>query len=100
MELSKIGFGSLSISGLWDEVSESQAISIINHALDKGINWIDTSPLYGNGRAEKIIAEVAKNRRDDFFIANKCGRITAANGQVKINLSPSALKKELIDTLK
>ena len=99
MELSKIGFGSLSISGLWDEVSESQAINIINHALDKGINWIDTSPLYGNGRAEKIIAKVAKNRRDDFFIANKCGRITADNGQIKTDLRPSTLKKELADSL-
>lgn len=100
MELSRIGFGSLSISGFWNEVSESQATNIINHALDKGINWIDTSPLYGNGYAENIIAKIAKNRRDDFFIANKCGRVIADNGPVKINLSPSALKKELTNSLK
>lgn len=99
MELSRIGFGSLSVSGFWNEVSESQAIHIINHALDKGINWIDTSPLYGNGNAEKIIAKIVKYRRNDFFIANKCGR-TINNEQTKIDLSSLALKKELIDSLK
>ena len=99
MELSRIGFGSLSISGLWDDVSENQSINTINYAIDKGINWIDTSPLYANGRAEKIIAKIAKDRRSEFFIANKCGRMIATNGQVKIDLSPLALKKELMDSL-
>lgn len=100
MELSKIGFGSLSISGYWSEVNEKEAIHLVNHAIDKGINWIDTSPIYGNGRAEKIISNLTKNRREDFFIADKCGRVRDYNGEVKVDLSASAVKKELGESLK
>ncbi len=47
------------------------AVEIINHALDHGVNYIDTAPRYGGGISERYIGEVMKDRRDEVFLATK-----------------------------
>ncbi len=51
--------------------SEEQAVAIINHALDLGINYIDTAELYGGGRSERNIGQVMKTRRKEVFLSTK-----------------------------
>jgi aryl-alcohol dehydrogenase-like predicted oxidoreductase len=90
-EVSEIGFGAWAIGGSWGEVSEEDARAALNSALDEGTTFIDTADVYGDGRSERIIAEVLKGRGGAKpFIATKAGRRLAphiADGYTKANLT-------------
>ncbi|WP_053143871.1 aldo/keto reductase [Erwinia billingiae] len=73
--VSEIGFGAWAIGGTWGEVSIEDAKSALNAALDAGMTFIDTADVYGDGRSEKIIAEVLNERGGERpFVATKLGR--------------------------
>lgn len=73
--VSEIGFGAWAIGGTWGEVSVEDAKEALNAALDAGITFIDTADVYGDGRSEKIIAEVLNERGGKRpFVATKLGR--------------------------
>ena len=73
--VSEIGFGAWAIGGTWGEVSLEDARAALNAALDAGVTFIDTADVYGDGRSEKIIAEVLKQRGGERpFVATKLGR--------------------------
>ncbi|WP_158745315.1 aldo/keto reductase [Acidisphaera sp. L21] len=55
----------------WSTEGRNTAIATLNHALDAGINYIDTAPLYGNGNSETLIGEVMRSRRDECVLASK-----------------------------
>ena len=63
LEVSEIGFGAWAIGGSWGPQSEADSVAALNRALDLGVNFIDTAAGYGDGRSERIIAEVLKERR-------------------------------------
>ncbi|MEO8409894.1 MAG: aldo/keto reductase [Propionivibrio sp.] len=70
-----IGFGSWAIGADWGSVDDKDSIAALNEALDRSVNFIDTADVYGNGRAEKLIAEVLKSRKGDRpIVATKAGR--------------------------
>ncbi|MDR3373363.1 MAG: aldo/keto reductase [Ancalomicrobiaceae bacterium] len=75
-QVSEIGFGTWALGADWGSVDDSDGIAALNHALDHGVNFIDTADVYGNGRAEKLIAEVLKSRtgKDAPMVATKAGR--------------------------
>ena len=74
-QVSEIGFGAWAIGGSWGEVSEENARAALNTALDEGTTFIDTADVYGDGRSERIIADVLKSRGGTKpFIATKAGR--------------------------
>lgn len=71
----RIGFGAWAIGGTWGEVSWEDAKAALHAALDGGITFIDTADVYGDGRSERIIAEVLAERGGDRpFVATKAGR--------------------------
>ncbi|MFD1810073.1 aldo/keto reductase [Gemmobacter lanyuensis] len=73
--VSEIGFGAWAIGGSWGEVSEGDARAALHAALDAGTDFIDTADVYGDGRSERIIAEVLKTRGGPRpFVATKAGR--------------------------
>ncbi|MGP6487209.1 aldo/keto reductase [Duffyella gerundensis] len=73
--VSEVGFGAWAIGGTWGEVSHEDAKSALHAALDAGISFIDTADVYGDGRSEKIIAEVLNERGGErAFVATKAGR--------------------------
>jgi aryl-alcohol dehydrogenase-like predicted oxidoreductase len=57
----------------WGPQDESEAIRAIEAALDLGVNWIDTAPFYGCGRAEQIVGKTSRGKRDRVYIFTKCG---------------------------
>ena len=75
-EISEIGFGSWAIGADWGPVDDRDAIAALNEALDRGMTFIDTADVYGDGRAEKLIAQVLKSRgpREPVVVATKAGR--------------------------
>jgi len=71
LEVSEIGFGAWAIGGGWGPQSESDSVAALNRALDLGVNFIDTAAGYGDGKSERIIAEVLKGRRESVVVATK-----------------------------
>ena len=73
--ISEIGFGAWAIGGAWGDVSSADAKAALHAALDTGTTFIDTADVYGDGRSERFIAEVLKERGGDKpYVATKAGR--------------------------
>jgi aryl-alcohol dehydrogenase-like predicted oxidoreductase len=74
-----LGFGAMELRGgpRGPEITDQQAETILNAVLDNGINFIDTSIDYGH--SEELIGKFLSNRRDEYFLASKCGCVI--NGQ-------------------
>ncbi|MGP4691465.1 aldo/keto reductase [Agrobacterium cavarae] len=88
--ISEIGFGAWAIGGSWGDVDESDAKASVHAALDSGMTFIDTADVYGDGRSERIIRDVLKERGGDRpIVATKAGRRLSphvADGYIKANL--------------
>ena len=77
IEASVVAFGGWAIGG-WrcGGTDDTQAVRAIHAAIDCGMNFIDTAPVYGFGLSESIIGEAIKGKRDKVVLATKCGLIT------------------------
>ena len=98
-EVSWISLGTWQVGGKWgSDFDHSNADRILNLAVDKGINFIDTADVYGNRESEKAIGRLLKNRSEDIYVATKCGRRTAKptdNG-----FTPEGIRQFVEDSLK
>jgi aryl-alcohol dehydrogenase-like predicted oxidoreductase len=88
--LSEIGFGAWAIGGSWGNVDEADARASLHAALDAGMTFIDTADVYGDGRSERIIRDVLRERGGERpIVATKAGRRLSphvADGYTKANL--------------
>ena len=73
-KVSEISFGAWAIGGAWGPVNDADSLDALRAAVDEGINFIDTADVYGDGRSERLIAQVLKGRRDRIYVATKAGR--------------------------
>ena len=71
MDVSEIGFGAWAIGGSWGPQNEQDSVAALHKALDLGVNFIDTAAGYGDGKSERIIAEVLKTRKEKVVVATK-----------------------------
>lgn len=78
--VSAIGLGCMSMSGLYGRIDEAEAIATIRRAPDVGINLIDTSDFYGNGRNEQIVGEAIRGSRDRYVLCSKFGNLRRDDG--------------------
>jgi aryl-alcohol dehydrogenase-like predicted oxidoreductase len=72
--VSEVSFGAWAIGGSWGNVSDADSLSALNKAIDSGVNFIDTADVYGDGRSERLIAQLKKNRKEEIIVATKAGR--------------------------
>lgn len=97
---SRIALGTWAIGGwMWGGSDEKEAIGAIRHALDLGINLIDTAPVYGFGHSEDIVGRALQGRRDQALIATKTG-IDWSGDRPRRNSTPDRLRQELEDSLR
>jgi len=82
IEVSEISLGCWTMGGLnwvngdpngWANVDEKEVAEAINYAIDQGVNHFDNADVYGNGRAERMLARILGNRTNNFIIATKVG---------------------------
>jgi aryl-alcohol dehydrogenase-like predicted oxidoreductase len=71
LSVSEIGFGAWAIGGAWGEQSEKDSISALHRAIDLGVNFIDTAAGYGNGKSERLIGQVIRDRSEKIHVATK-----------------------------
>ena len=74
-DVSEISFGAWAIGGSWGDVSDDDSLKALHRAIDRGVNFIDTADVYGDGRSEQLIARLKRERsRDTIYVATKAGR--------------------------
>jgi aryl-alcohol dehydrogenase-like predicted oxidoreductase len=89
--VSAISFGAWALGGDWGSVDDATSLAALNRALDLGVNFFDTADVYGDGRSERLLARLKRERTDvDFHIATKAGRRLdphTADGYNRANLT-------------
>jgi len=88
-KISEISFGAWAIGGAWGNVDDSESLAALHAALDGGVNFFDTADVYGDGRSERLLAKLKKQRKEKFYIATKAGRrlpVQTVEGYNKKNL--------------
>ncbi len=73
-KVSEISFGAWAIGGSWGPVDDQDSIAALHRAIDLGVNFIDTADVYGDGRSERLVAQVRKERSETIYVATKAGR--------------------------
>jgi aryl-alcohol dehydrogenase-like predicted oxidoreductase len=100
--ISRIGLGTWAIGGaMWGGSNDGESIKTIQHAVDVGINLIDTAPVYGFGHSEEIVGQALAEggRRDKAVLATKVA-LEWVDGKVFRNSSPARIRKEIEDSLR
>lgn len=79
IQVSEVGFGGAGIGHVWGQTTDAQCIAAIHQALSLGINFFDTSPMYGGGRSEENLGRGLAGRRSQVHIATKVRLQTEAD---------------------
>jgi aryl-alcohol dehydrogenase-like predicted oxidoreductase len=75
MKVSAISFGAWAIGGTWGRVDDEESMRALHAAVDAGTNFVDTADVYGDGRSERLVARLRRERRGEtIFVATKAGR--------------------------
>src|SRR5215471_7805841 len=73
-KVSTISFGAWAIGSAWGAVDDKESLAALHRALDRGANFFDTADVYGDGRSERLLAQLRKERKEKFWITTKAGR--------------------------
>lgn len=74
LQVSALAFGAAPLGDLFGELDENAAVDAVHAAIDRGVDYFDTAPLYGFGLAEERLGRALQGRRDDVVLATKCCR--------------------------
>jgi aryl-alcohol dehydrogenase-like predicted oxidoreductase len=72
--VSTVSFGAWAIGGSWGTVEDRESLAALNRAIDLGVNFIDTADVYGDGRSERLVGQLRRQRREEIHVATKAGR--------------------------
>ena len=105
INLSTVGLGTWAIGGGgwkfgWGPQDDKESIDTILYALELGINWIDTAPVYGFGHSEEIVGKAIEGLDKKPFIATKCSRIWDKDGYISGRLKRDNIRREVEESLK
>jgi aryl-alcohol dehydrogenase-like predicted oxidoreductase len=81
LTVSAIGLGCMGMSDFYGPADHKTNLAVLNHALDIGVNFLDTADMYGVGRNEELIAEVLQTRRHEVVLATKFGNVRGPAGE-------------------
>lgn len=89
-KVSTVSFGAWAIGGSWGNVDDNESLAALHRSIDRGVNFIDTADGYGDGRSERLIAQLRKDRSETIYVATKIGRRLdphVASGYTRGNLT-------------
>jgi len=87
--VSAVSFGAWAIGGTWGSVRDDESMAAMHRALDLGVNFFDTADVYGDGRSERLLARLRRERPETLYVATKAGRRLSphvADGYTRRNL--------------
>ena len=86
--VTRLGLGGASLGGLYKDMPDETAVATVRRALELGVNFIDTAPLYGHGKSElRLGRALAGQPRDSYILATKVGRLLEPEGPSKATIS-------------
>ncbi len=88
LEVSAVGLGCMTMTGLYGACDDEEAIATIHRAPEAGINLLDTSDAYGNGKNESFVGQAIADRRDRYIVMTKFGNIRHPDGRQGVNSRP------------
>ena len=106
--VSTVSFGAWAIGGSWGSVDDKDSLAALHRSIDLGVNFIDTADVYGDGRSERLVAQLRKERKETIYVATKAGRrldphvaagYSRANLTAFVERSLKNLNTEAIDLL-
>jgi aryl-alcohol dehydrogenase-like predicted oxidoreductase len=89
-KVSEISFGAWAIGSAWGKVDDRESLEALHEAIDRGVNFIDTADVYGDGHSERLVGKLRRERSEKILVATKAGRRLSphtADGYNKRNLT-------------
>jgi aryl-alcohol dehydrogenase-like predicted oxidoreductase len=109
-EITRVGFGAWAIGGGdyafgWGPQDDADSIATMRHALERGVNWIDTAAVYGLGRSEEVVGRLLRDlpASERPYVFTKCGVIWDENDRAALpgrSLRPGSIRRECEDSLR
>jgi len=99
LAITSLGFGAWAIGGgdwafAWGAQDDRDSVAAIHEALDCGVNWIDTAPVYGLGHSEEVVGRAIAGRSERPYLFTKCGRVWGDDRQIGKRLTAASIRTE------
>jgi len=97
--LSALGFGCMGLVGWYGSRDDGEARATLLEAIDRGVTHLDTAATYQLGANERFVGEVIRGRRDQVFLATKCGLSRGPDGTAFVDNKPSTITSSCDESL-
>ena len=100
INVSAIGLGLMSMSGIYGNANDDESIRVIHYALEKGINLLDSADMYGWGHNEELLGKALRGRREGVIVATKFGQVKTPDGKQDVDGRPQYVMRACEASLK
>lgn len=97
--VSAIGLGCMGLVGWYGERDDREAAATVRRALDLGVTHLDTAAVYQDGANERFVGECIRGRREEVFLATKCGMARASDGRIGVDNRPELIRASCDESL-
>ena len=95
-----LGLGCMSMSGTYGKQDDAQSIDVVHRAIDLGVNFLDSSDMYGFGQNEELLGRAIRGRRDQVVMSTKFGQVRTPEGKMTVNGRPDYVAQACDASLK
>src|SRR5262249_9817393 len=100
LSVPSLGLGCMSMSGTYGKHDDAQSIDVVHRALDLGVNFLDSSDMYGFGHNEELLGRAIRGRRDQVVVSTKFGQVRTPEGKMTVNGRPDYVAQACDASLK